>query len=392
VPDAPSVPVDPFATTVHRLHEPAATSAALHTGGPIVRAEAPAGGPVWIITEEALARQVLADPRLAKDTAFAPAGWDRATAGLEPPAAEQLSLTTLDGGAHAALRRAHTPLFTARRIRDHADRIEAIARELLTEHADEGGVVDLVADFTVRFPLTVICDLLGVPRHDVDRAVAACQGMTSSPDAFAASAAVLRDVGAAALHTDEPNPARELLDRVPDGTSEEDVHYLLFGMIFAGQVTTESALGFLLAQVLGGGRADIGTDELVRDTLRRHPPAPFTLWRFTTTELDIAGVRLPARAPVLVDIEGINARLGDGPDLTFGAGAHYCIGAQLAHRELHAAATVLQTDFPAARLAVPFDELRRVGVGIMGRRLTTLPVMLCPRADGRHGHSREERP
>jgi hypothetical protein len=42
-------------------------------------------------------------------------------------------------------------------------------------------------------------------------------------------------------------------------------------------------------------------DALVTDVLREHPPARFTLWRFTTVEAELAGVRLPARAPVLVD-------------------------------------------------------------------------------------------
>ncbi|MHA6621119.1 hypothetical protein [Pseudonocardia sp. DLS-67] len=104
-------------------------------------------------------------------------------------------------------------------------------------------------------------------------------------------------------------------------------------------------------------------------------PAPFTLWRFTSTEVELGGVQLPERAPVLVDIAGINAS-GEGPDLTFGAGPHYCIGAQLAQLELQAVADVLAADFPDARLAVPYPELRRVDRGMHGSRLVELPVVL----------------
>jgi cytochrome P450 len=112
--EAPPAPVDPFAVAVRRIGEPG-TAAALRAAGPLVQAEAPAGGPVWIVTDGALARQALADERLVKDPAFAPLSWNRWSAGLEPTAAERMSLTTLDGPAHAARRRAHTPLLTARR-------------------------------------------------------------------------------------------------------------------------------------------------------------------------------------------------------------------------------------------------------------------------------------
>jgi cytochrome P450 len=371
--DAPPVPVDPFATAVRRIGEPG-TAAALRATGPIVRAEAPAGGPVWIVTEETLARRALTDERLVKDPAFAPPSWDRWAAGLEPTAAEQPSLTTLDGPAHAALRKAHAPLLTARRVQGYADRISAIARELLVAAAD--GPVDLMTDFTTRFPLTVICELLGVPPDRVDQAVVACARMSGySPAEFAAAMAAFAELASAAL-TEGGGMAIELRDRVPDGLGAQQLHYLLFGLIFASQITTDAALGFLVARVLGDQSG--ATDDVVRDVLRRQPPAPFTLWRFTRTEIELGGVRLPERAPVLVDIASINTApgMGEGSDLTFGAGPHYCIGAQLAQLELRAVADALAADFPDARLAVPYAELRRVDRGMQGSRLVELPVVL----------------
>jgi cytochrome P450 len=374
VSDAPPAPVDPFTDSVHRVDAPSRT-VALRAAGPIVEVQAPAGGPAWIITDEALARQALGDDRLVKDPAFAPLSWDRWAAGLEPTAAEAPSLTTLDGPAHAALRRAHTPLLTARRVRGYADRIAEIARELLTAAAADEPV-DLMTDFTTRFPLTVICEVLGVPADRVDQAVAACRGMgTYGPAEFTGVMSAFADLAGAALANDRGGLAAELRERVPDGMTDRQVHYLIFGLIFAGQITTDAALGFLLAEVLAGGQR---TDDVVRDVLRRHPPAPFTLWRFTTTEVELGGVLLPERAPVLVDIAGINttADAADGPDLTFGAGAHYCIGAQLAQLELQAVVDVLTADFPAARLDVARADLRRADRGIRGSRLTTLPVIL----------------
>ena len=342
-------------------------------GGPVVRADAPAGGSVWIVTDPDLAKQVLSDPRISKDPAHAPAAWNPRTAGLEPTAAAQPALTTLDGPAHTALRRAHAPLLSARRMQERAGRIADIAGELLAGLGD--GPVDLVAGFSTDFPLTVLCDLLGVPLDRVAQAAAAFRGM-HDPDPAAAGAAMGAFVELAALAVATGDGlAAELRDRLPAGMTVDDLHYQLFALLFAGQLTTDESVGHLVAHLLGPDRPDAPAADLVHAVLRRHPPAPFTLWRFTTTELDLAGTALPAGTPVLVDIAGITAHAP--VELAFGAGPHYCIGAQLALVELTALVEVLRADFPAARLAVPYPELRRADrPGIIGGRIVELPVKL----------------
>lgn len=377
---APHVDADPFAAGERALDDPDPGRRAMRAAGPIVRVEAPAGGPVWVITEDALARAVLADPRVVKDPAFAPPGWDSRSAGLEPSAAQQASLTTSDGPAHDRLRRAQAPLFAARRMQERYPQLVATARELLSALAAREQPVDLMADFTTRYPLTVICDLLGVPRDLVDEAADACRRvLTDYPAGFEVTLGQFARLAGAALAAGRDGLAAELRERLP-GDPDDELHYHLFGLIFAGQLTTDAALGYLLAGLLGGGPgAGADADEVVRETLRRHPSAPFSLWRFTAEEIELAGTVLPARAPVLVDIAGINNapdRSGRS-DLTFGAGHHYCLGAQLAQLELRAVAEVLRADFPAARLAVPPQELRRTDFGgVLGNRLAALPVTL----------------
>jgi cytochrome P450 len=185
-------------------------------------------------------------------------------------------------------------------------------------------------------------------------------------------------IAAAALAEGRTGLAVELRDRLPDELTPAQVRYLLFGLIFPGQLTTDPALGFVLADLLEGDvPGDL--DDLVRETLRRHPPAPFTLWRFTAEDVELAGVTLPARSPVLIDILGIGTSAGrrSGQDLSFGAGPHYCMGAQLAVLELRAVGEVIRADFPDARLAVPRGELRVVCPGgLGGSRLAALPVVL----------------
>jgi cytochrome P450 len=396
--------LDPFAPTVRGIDEPDPVRAALRAAGPLVRAEAPAGGPVWIVTDDALARAVLTDPRIAKDPAWAPTSWDARVAGLEPPAAAVPSLTTIDGPVHARLRQAHAPLLGARRLRGHYGRMTGIARELLAAYTCRSAPesVDLAADFTGRYPLVVLLELLGVPLDRVDQALEACRGMFEGPEAVGRAMGAFDEIAASALAEGRDGPERvlggtaaaeqggdpqvgrlavELRDRLPDGLSPAQVRYLLFGLIFPGQLTTDPALGFVLADVLSGGGTDDpdDLDGLVREVLRRHPPAPYTLWRFTAEEVELAGVVLPARSPVLVDVLGIGTAPDrrPGPDLSFGAGPHYCMGAQLAALELRAVAEVVRTDFPDARLAVPRSALRVVSPGgIGGSRLAALPVVL----------------
>ncbi len=334
----------------------------------VVQEQAPAGGPMWIVTEVELAREVLNDERFAKDPALAPRSWNPATAGLEPTAAEQMSVTTLDGEPHARLRRALAPLFSAARMQAAYPRMKTTAEQLL--HNLGPGKVDLVEDFTSRYPLTILCDLLGIPADQVDKAIQACRLMhVDYPVNVGRAMAAFAGLAGAALESAD-GLATELAGRMPSGSSRKDLEYQVFTVLFAGQLTTDLTVGFLTARLLGDPAAPHDNDELVVETLREHPPAPFTLWRFTTVELDLAGVRLPANSPVLIDIRGT--------ELTFGAGPHYCLGAQLARLELRALAETVRDAYPRARLTMPLNALRHsTPGGIMGSRLHALPVRLC---------------
>jgi cytochrome P450 len=367
-----SRPACPFVAGTRRPDEPYPGREAWRDAGPLVLTEAPAGGPVAIVTTAALARAVLTDPRIVKDTALAPAAWDPRDAGLEPTRAQALSLTTAEGAPHAALRRAHAPMLSPRRIRSRAGAMRDAARELLDGLGP--GPVDLVADFTTRYPLVIVGDLLGVPRAMLDDAVDACRRMFGDAADGAAAMGAFARLGAAAMAHD--GLARELRERLPASVTDDDVHYLLFALIFAGQLTTDAALGFLLARVLIDGRPE-NTVALVDAVLRRDPPAPFTLWRFTAEEVELAGVVLAPRTPVLVDLAGTadDPDAGPGAGLAFGAGPHVCAGIHLARAELAAVVDVLVADFPRARLAIPAADLRRVDPGtIGGSRLAALPV------------------
>jgi 13-deoxydaunorubicin hydroxylase len=404
VTEAPQADVNPFGFPGARLHDRTPVRAALRETGAVVRVAAPAGGTVWMVTEDTLARQVFSDPRFAKDPALAPAHWLGRETTLEPPASERPSLTTTDGEDHLALRRVHAPLFRGRRLRDHTDRIAAIARELLADAAvssrRSGRPADLMTMFVYHYPLTLLCDLLDLPITDLEKVRQAGDAMTADdPGRVRAGMSALDDLVSAAIRAAAEREkatmtgvlyerARTELGEISDG----DLRYMIGGLVFVGQHTTGPALGFVIAHVLAGrldaGADDAAVDAFVEEVLRLHPPVPHSLWRFTTEPIHLGDVHLPAGAPVLVDIEGINTHPDHhtapeelrptraGPThLTFGEGAHYCIGAGLARLELRIAVRILREDFPRARLAVPFDHLR-LAPDPGTRRLATLPVRL----------------
>lgn len=381
----------------------------LRDRGPVVRVEAPAGGPAWIITDHALARRTLSDPRFAKDPALAPAHWHGRDPSLEPPAAHVRALTTLDGPDHRTLRHVHAPVFSRRQLLACQPALERAAEALFEELASEssrtGQPVDLAATYAPQYPLVAVCTLLGLSLGDLDEAFEALAaiGGDSPEDAYAGldrlQGLVARDVAS----TDEERRdslTRLLIDRARaelDGVTDDEIVYLISGLIFAGHVTTQSFLGFVLASYLGGddkSAADPESiDRLINETLRLHPSAPFTLWRLTTTPLELAGIVLPAGAPVLIDIEGTNTDPDRFPNpdrhdptrpgpahLAFGDGPHVCIGAQLALLEARITIDVLRRSYPEARLAVDFTDLTREPTDFHLRRLSRVPIWLGGRA------------
>ncbi|MFG3496465.1 cytochrome P450 [Streptomyces sp. NPDC047928] len=407
---APRVGVDPFACPVMSLRDKPAVHDAFRAAGPLVEAEAPAGGPAWVVTDDVLAREVLADPRFVKDPGLAPPSWHGVDDGLDSPvpAMRPFTLIAVDGDDHRRLRRIHAPAFTPRRLAARADRIDTIASRLFGELAEasaaSGEPAELIGGFAFHFPLLVICDLLGVPVTDprmAREAVSALKAIglgtagDTEPDTSALEGLLMRAV-AAARDGAADTMTRVLYERAVaefGDVSDEQLMYMITGLIFAGHDTTGSFLGFLLAEVLAGkppvDADDAAVSDFVEEALRFHPPVPYTLWRFAATEVTLAGVTLPRGAPVLVDIEGVNtdARLHDDPHtlrperashrrLTFGDGPHYCIGEQLAQLESRTMIGVLRREFPGARLAVPYDELRWSRRGSQTARLTELPAWL----------------
>ena len=254
----------------------------------------------------------------------------------------------------------------------------------------------------------MIGELLGIPAADRPRLHAWFQvlltGWAGDPPAEAVEAsdgivAYLRELA----DTKRRSPAGDLVSvlvaAVDDALTTQELLSSLFQLVVAGHDTTASLIGNgvvalldrpgqLQALLADPGRLPAAIDELIRFTA----PVPHATFRLTTEPVTVGGVEIPAREQVLVCLASANRDpdrfpapdvldigRADGPNLGFGHGIHYCLGAPLARLEARVAFEALLGRHPGLRLAVDRDALAWAhGDGLVLRGLASLPVVLGP--------------
>ncbi|MFG2825687.1 cytochrome P450 [Kitasatospora sp. NPDC048365] len=379
--------------------DPHAGFAALRESGPVHRVTGPDGLPVWLVTRYADVRQVLADPALALDKRHAAPGNYR---GFALPPALDANLLNMDPPDHTRIRRLVARAFTPRRIAELRGPIEQLADSLLDAMAPLGQA-DLITAYAAPLPITVICDLLGVPadaRHDfrawTDALVA--PDPERPQDARAAVGAMLAFFTQLIARKRE-QPGDDLLSALiavrdeEDRLGEDELTSLAFLILFAGYENTVHLIGnavlALLAhpEQLAALRADPGLIAgAVEEFARFDGPAPLAIRRFAREDVTIGGVTVPAGETVLAALASANRdprqfaepdrldlRRADNPHLALGHGIHYCLGAPLARMETEIALTALLRRFPALALDESAGGLRH-RPSLRARGLLALPV------------------
>ncbi|OKI99121.1 cytochrome P450 family protein [Kitasatospora sp. CB01950] len=375
-------------------------AAALRALGPATPVELPGGVPAWSVTDPALIKRLLTDPRVSKD---AHQHW---TAYLAGEIAEDWPLRmwvdprnafTAYGSEHGRLRRLISPAFTARRIRALAPEIERITGELLDRLAahPQDEVVDLRNEFTWVLPLMVVNTLLGVPEdlHDAFRATIGHLFETGvSPEQSVRNAEAVYAHLARLVETKRQAPGEDVTtaliqahdEETGTGLTERELLDSLLLLIGAGHETTVNLLGSAIIALtthpeqLEALRKDPARwADAVEETLRLRPPVANILPRFAVEDLhdEASGITF-ARGDLLVvnftatgreeALHGADADRWDHTrdsrreHLSFGYGTHFCLGAELARLEARIALAALFDRFPRLALAAPADELPRV--------------------------------
>ncbi len=354
---------------------------------PVHRVDLPGGAWAWLVTRYGDARTVLADPNMRKDPAAGNETWYRAGLGLPFDHRPSLvrSMVNADAPDHARLRKVTSGAFTPRRVRALRAGAERITGELLDALVAKEDP-DLVRDLAYPLPIAIICDILGVPaadRPEFHRQAAVID--SASLDEFEA-------IGGATDWFDSylgglvdarlAEPSDDLLGDLVEAhragdLSRDEVTSTAFLLLVAGHETTVALIGNMLLTLLRHPEelARIRADhELVgpaiEESLRLESPLQNATWRFPAEPTTVGGVRLEAGEPVLVSLLAAGRDPDQYPDphafapargaahLSFGHGAHFCVGAQLARVEARVAITAVLERLPGLRLAVDESELR----------------------------------
>jgi cytochrome P450 len=294
-----------------------------------------------------------------------------------PHASKTMSFLAMDDPAHLRLRTLVSKGFTPRRIRE----LEPRVTELATQHLDtmlakagSGVTVDYVAEFAGKLPMDVISELMGVPEPDRDRIRAMADGVMHREDG-------VNDVPASAIEasinlivyyqqmiaerrkkpTDDLTSA--LLEAEIDGDrlTDEEILGFMFLMVIAGNETTTKLLanaafwGHKNPDQLASVYHDLSLVPLWVEETLRYDTSSQILARVVSGELTLYDTTIPD-GDVLLLLPGSahrDERVFDEPDdyvigrdigsklLSFGSGAHFCLGAHLARMEARVALTEL---------------------------------------------------
>ena len=294
------------------------------------------------------------------------------------------NLLGLDPPEHSRLRRMLTPEFTIRRMKRLEPRIVEIVDAQLDAMEKAGPPVDLVENFALPIPSLVICELLGVPYDDREdfqrRSVRQLDFSVPIPERLE-----LQRQGRAYMTTlvarARRHPGEDILGMLVREHGDELTDDELIGvaslLLLAGHETTSNMLGLgTLALLRHPEQLVLVRDDpdaigpAIEELLRWLSIVQSAIPRITTTDVEVAGVTIPAgnlvfpsmpsgnRDPDFIDSpEVLDIRRGAPGHLAFGHGVHHCLGAPLARMEMRIAFPALLRRFPNLTLAEDFTDV-----------------------------------
>lgn len=385
--------------------DPASEIERLRAIGPVVATRFPIVGKVWITTTYDATARVLKD-----SATFSMRKEGGALAGLRwwmPRfiATFANNMLTMDEPDHTRLRSIVDEAFRRRAVIDMEPRIRAIADGLADELFAGGSPADLVARYARILPLSVICELLGLPMEDRPKFIAWANTMAHLTSAFGflrmigglmkmrryleARLAVAREEGGEGL-------IAELVQVEKEGgrISASEMVSMVFLLLGAGSETTTHLISGSVYELLKDParrdwlaadwrRAGLAVEEFLRFV----SPVQFSKPRYVRRDVEIDGVRLKQgdRIMVMIAAANLDPSVHEHPErlelerrpnrhMSFGTGIHFCLGHQLARIEGMCALEALSTRWPKLALAVPPAQIhwrKRPGL----RSIAALPVV-----------------
>lgn len=290
-----------------------------------------------------------------------------------PEAYRTMSFLAMDDPGHLRLRTLVSKGFTPRRIRE----LESRVLELTIEHLDaalENESFDYISEFAARLPMDVISELVGVPKSDrehlrllSDSVMHREDGVTDVPRTALVAAMDLLAYYADMVRQRRKIPRADLTSALleaeigGDRLRDDEIMAFLFLMVVAGNETTTKLLGNAIYwgamhpdQIVGVRNDPTRVPLWIEETLR-YDTSSQILARVVAQDIGFYGTTLHAGATLLLVPGSANRdeRVFPKPDefrigrhigsklLSFGSGAHFCLGAHLARMEARVALTAL---------------------------------------------------
>lgn len=343
----------------------------------------------WCIAEFDIVNNVFRDKRFAR---LPPPGYEMPSMAAhlsDFSAVERHSLLSLEPPEHTRLRRWVNHAFISRQVNSMTATVESLAHQCIDRFQAQGKC-DLLKTYATPIPVAVITQLLGIENHHGEQLTAWSHDMvrvytmTQSHDEETSAneaARAFKEFILKALQDKRRKPENDLLShlslpRNDDRLSDAEIVSVAILLLNAGHEATVHQLGNAVATLLmhyplerRGVLLDLlkdddRTDALVTECLRFAGPLHlFTRYAqeaipiadgITLKKGDTLGLLLGAanRCPLrFSNPNEFHPDRADGGHLSFGAGIHFCVGAQLARLELRIALQVLFKRLPTLALA-----------------------------------------
>ncbi|MGH2784346.1 MAG: cytochrome P450 [Actinomycetota bacterium] len=310
-----------------------------------------------------------------------------------------------EGADHLAVHRVVSRWFTPKRIETMRERVSGLVSDLVAP-ITEAGAGEFMSQVARKLPGPVFCWMIGADPAEGDRLFGISEIILR---AFSGDPALAEQVGQAAadmrvfveevITAKRGNPGDDLLtimlEAVDDGDlTDEDVHTLTFEMLSASTDNTANAAGLAVIvlarhpdqwKTLRGDPSGLAR-KAVEECMRVEPrvragrswtPAAAMLLDFevpadTLLTLDLVAAHHDPKVfpdPDVVDITREHAK----PQLNFGTGRHYCLGAALARMEMQVVLERLSTDWAELALdgePVVHSDMRALDVGVRNLPIT----------------------
>ena len=355
----------------------------------------------WLVTRYDDVLGVLKDDRFVKDRLNALTPEEAGRQPWVPAFAEPLTRNMLDVDEpdHTRLRGLVNRAFTPRRVEQIRDRIESLTEELVAAVRGRKRF-DLIGAIAQPIPTTIIAEMLGVPVGDRHKFGRWSRRIVSADSSGAAMLLAIPNFWfflryikrlvrvQQGEHRDDMLGALVRAEADGERLNEDELLAMVFLLLIAGHETTVNLIGNgVLAlmehpeQMQMLRRDPSLIKPAIEELLRYGSPLKTATERYAREDVTVAGVKIPRGSLVFAVIASANRdeRQFTNPDtlditrepnrhLSFGMGAHFCLGAALARMEGQIAITTLLRDITKWRLAVAKTPLRGAPVGSHGRQ------------------------